>query len=68
MNQFREAITARTRVIEITHITNLTGQILPVAKVVAMAREKGIEVFVDGADQPSLKASEASVKLFRERK
>jgi selenocysteine lyase/cysteine desulfurase len=36
-------------VIEITHITNLTGQILPVAKVVAMAREKGIEVFVDGA-------------------
>ena len=49
VNQFREAITARTRVIEITHITNLTGQILPVAKVVAMAREKGIEVFVDGA-------------------
>jgi len=49
VNQFREAITPRTRVIEITHITNLTGQILPVAKVVAMAREKGIEVFVDGA-------------------
>ena len=49
VNQFREAITPRTRVIEITHITNLTGQILPVAKVVAMAREKNIEVFVDGA-------------------
>jgi selenocysteine lyase/cysteine desulfurase len=49
VNQFREAITPRTRVIEITHITNLTGQILPVAKVAAMAREKGIEVFVDGA-------------------
>ena len=49
VNQFREAITARTRVIEITHITNLTGQILPVEKVTAMAREKGIQVFVDGA-------------------
>jgi len=49
VNQFRAAITPRTRVIEITHITNLTGQILPVAKVVAMAREKNIEVFVDGA-------------------
>ena len=47
--RFREAITPRTRVIEITHITNLTGQILPVAKVVTIAREKGIEVFVDGA-------------------
>jgi selenocysteine lyase/cysteine desulfurase len=49
VDRFRQAITPRTRVIEITHITNLTGQILPVAEVVAMARERGIEVFVDGA-------------------
>ncbi len=49
VEQFRAAITPRTRVIEITHITNLTGQILPVRDIVQMAREKGIEVFVDGA-------------------
>ena len=49
VEQFRAAITPRTRVIEITHITNLTGQILPVAKVVSMSRAKNIEVFVDGA-------------------
>ena len=49
VERFREAITPRTRVIEITHITNLTGQILPVAKVVEMARPRGIAVFVDGA-------------------
>jgi selenocysteine lyase/cysteine desulfurase len=49
VERFREAITPRTRVIEITHITNLTGQILPVRRVVEMARAKGIEVFVDGA-------------------
>jgi isopenicillin-N epimerase len=49
VERFREAITPRTRVIEITHITNLTGQILPVAKVVAMAKARNIEVFVDGA-------------------
>ena len=49
VDQFRAAITPRTRVIEVTHITNLTGQILPVRKIVRMAREKGIEVFVDGA-------------------
>ncbi len=49
VRRFREAITPRTRVIEITHITNLTGQILPVRDVVRMARERGIEVFVDGA-------------------
>jgi isopenicillin-N epimerase len=49
VDRFREAITPRTRVIEVTHITNLTGQILPVRDIVRMAREKGIEVFVDGA-------------------
>ncbi|HEY6065256.1 MAG TPA: aminotransferase class V-fold PLP-dependent enzyme [Thermoanaerobaculia bacterium] len=49
VRRFREAITPRTKVIEITHITNLTGQILPVRDVVRMARERGIEVFVDGA-------------------
>jgi len=49
VRRFREAITPRTRVVEITHITNLTGQILPVRDVVRMARGRGIEVFVDGA-------------------
>jgi selenocysteine lyase/cysteine desulfurase len=49
VERFQEAITPRTRVIEITHITNLTGQILPVREVMRLARERGIEVFVDGA-------------------
>ncbi len=49
VDRFRRAITPRTRVIEVTHITNLTGQILPVRDIVRMARERGIEVFVDGA-------------------
>jgi isopenicillin-N epimerase len=49
VEQFRKAITPRTKVIEVTHITNLTGQILPVRDIVRMARPLGIEVFVDGA-------------------
>ena len=49
VNAFAAAITPRTRVIEVTHITNLTGQIMPVRQIVDMARPKGIEVFVDGA-------------------
>lgn len=49
VDRFAAAITPRTRVIEITHITNLTGQILPVKDIVAMARAKNIEVFIDGA-------------------
>jgi selenocysteine lyase/cysteine desulfurase len=49
VERFRKALTPKTRVIEVTHITNLTGQILPVRDIVRMARERGIEVFVDGA-------------------
>ncbi|MBM3908225.1 MAG: aminotransferase class V-fold PLP-dependent enzyme [Gemmatimonadetes bacterium] len=49
VEQFRRAITPRTKVIEVTHITNLTGQILPVRQIQDMARPLGIEVFVDGA-------------------
>jgi selenocysteine lyase/cysteine desulfurase len=49
VDAFAAGITARTRVIEITHITNLTGQIMPVKQIVDMARARNIEVFVDGA-------------------
>src|SRR5881227_2140504 len=49
VERFRAAITPRTKVIEVTHITNLTGQIMPVRQIVEMAQPLGIQVFVDGA-------------------
>jgi isopenicillin-N epimerase len=45
----RRAITPKTRVIELPHITNLSGQILPVREVAQLAHEREIPVFVDGA-------------------
>ncbi|MBL0938259.1 MAG: aminotransferase class V-fold PLP-dependent enzyme [Gemmatimonadaceae bacterium] len=49
VDAFAAGITSKTRVMEITHITNLTGQILPVKELVAMAKARGVETFVDGA-------------------
>ena len=46
---FEDHITPRTRAILMCHIVNITGQIMPVKKVVQMARKKGIPVIVDGA-------------------
>ncbi|MDZ7343192.1 MAG: aminotransferase class V-fold PLP-dependent enzyme [candidate division KSB1 bacterium] len=46
---FEANITAKTRLILMCHMINLTGQILPVKSVVQMARKKGIPVIVDGA-------------------
>jgi len=43
------ALTPRTKVIHVCHVINLTGQVMPVKKIVALARGKGIQVVVDGA-------------------
>lgn len=46
---FEKGITPRTRLILISHMVNITGQITPVKAVCQMARAKGIETIVDGA-------------------
>ena len=49
VDRIAEAITPRTRVIEVMHISFMTGYIAPVRQLVDLAKPKGIEVFVDGA-------------------
>lgn len=46
---FKRNITSKTKLILFCHITNLTGQIFPVREICQMARERGIEVVIDGA-------------------
>jgi len=46
---FEANITANTKLILVSHVINLTGQILPVKRIAAMARTRGIPVIVDGA-------------------
>lgn len=43
------AITPRTRVIEIMHISFQTGYIAPVREIAALAKANGIRLFIDGA-------------------
>jgi selenocysteine lyase/cysteine desulfurase len=43
------AITPRTRLMMVPHMVNITGQILPVRKIVDMAHAKGVDVMIDGA-------------------
>ena len=67
VDQFAAAITPRTRVIEVTHITNLTGQIMPVREIMRLAKARGIEVFVDGAHafgQWPMKRDEMEVDFY----
>jgi len=45
----KKGITEKTKLILISHIVFLTGQILPVKEICKVAHEKGVEVVVDGA-------------------
>eukprot|EP01136_Pigoraptor_vietnamica_P013147 Opistho-1_new@53848 len=49
VNLYANAITAKTKLIMICHMVNITGQILPVQKICDMAHSKGVQVMVDGA-------------------
>ena len=49
VKQYVNAFTSRTKLVNITHIINWNGQILPVKKIAQEAHKRGIEVLVDGA-------------------
>ncbi len=49
LNLFSDAITPRTRVIFFSHVTTVTGVVLPAKEICALARSKGILSAVDGA-------------------
>jgi len=46
---YADAFTAKTKVVQITHLINWIGQILPVKEIAREAHKRGIEVLVDGA-------------------
>ena len=49
MKAFREAISAKTKVLSITDLSSTTGVRLPTKELCRMARERGIYAHVDGA-------------------
>ena len=48
-NSYTKAFTAKTKVVQVTHVINWNGQILPVRKIADAAHARNIEVMVDGA-------------------
>ena len=47
--RFEQAVTPKTKLILVCHITNRTGQIFPIKRICDMAHARGIPVIVDGA-------------------
>ncbi len=52
IDSFVSAITSRTKVIFISHITSATGLILPIKEIIKAAQQKNIITIIDGAHVP----------------
>jgi cysteine desulfurase / selenocysteine lyase len=49
IDEFEKLLTDRTRMVAITHMSNMLGTVVPVKEVVRLAHARGIPVLVDGA-------------------
>lgn len=54
LNRINDAITPRTRIIFVSHISTATGVVLPAKEIAALARSKGILSAFDGAHVPGM--------------
>ena len=52
VDQFFKGVTPKTKMVFISHITSTTGLRLPVEEICAIAKQKGLLTFVDGAHGP----------------
>ncbi len=49
IDEFEKLLTPRTKMVAITHMSNMLGTIVPVKEVVRLAHARGIPVLIDGA-------------------
>ena len=49
LDEFERLISPRTKLVAITHMSNVLGTVVPLKEVVRIAHERGIPVLVDGA-------------------
>ncbi len=56
IQKLKELITSKTKIIAVTHLSNVTGTIVPIKEIVEIARKKNVPVLVDGCQSaPHLK-------------
>lgn len=49
MESYASLLTDRTKVVSVTHVSNVLGTVNPVERIIRMAHEKGAVVLIDGA-------------------
>ena len=49
IQEFERSLTSRTKIVAITHMSNVLGTVTPIARIVEIAHARGIPVLVDGS-------------------
>jgi len=49
LDDFRASLTDRTKLVALTHMSNVTGTVLPIKDICKIAHDRGIKVMVDGS-------------------
>lgn len=49
LNEYEKLFTERTKIVSVTHVSNVLGTVNPVKEIVRIAHEHGVPVMVDGA-------------------
>lgn len=49
LDEFERLLTAKTKMVAITHMSNVTGTVVPIKDVIELAHARGIPVLVDGS-------------------
>ena len=49
MDEYEKLFSKRTRIVSVTHVSNVLGTVNPVAEIVRIAHQHGVPVLVDGA-------------------
>ncbi|MGO1749890.1 MAG: aminotransferase class V-fold PLP-dependent enzyme [Marinobacter sp.] len=73
MDSFNSLLSDRTRVLAITHVSNVLGTVNPVAKMISQAKALGIITLLDGAQavphfQPDVRALDCDFYVFSSHK
>ena len=56
VESIKKKITSKTKIIAVTHLSNVTGAILPIKEITELAHSKGIPILIDGCQgAPHLK-------------
>jgi len=48
IDELKKLITSKTKIIAVTHLSNVTGTIVPIKEIVEIAHKKNVPVLVDG--------------------